>query len=405
MKRDYYSVMGVRPSATTEEIRKAYRKKSRECHPDMGGTEEAMKELNAAWNCLRDLESRAPYDRDRQTRDRSAKPGSEESPRSSSSASTHSEPSQASASAPDGHSRPWWSWVEPSWLATLAAVVFLCLSIVAASSTNRGAKNTSRAGGSTVGNLARSTTWSTPSHEPSDGSSPAPSKDIPSATPTQPFPKDTPTGTTTPPSTSPSTQPKTYSSSFTMGSTQEEVREVMGTPTTVHKYAALDKEDWAYGDSAVTFSNAGVVKEWNNRGNLKVQLSSTTTASLFTMGSTKDVVMAAMGTPTGVHKYPSLDKEDWAYGDSAVTFSNAGIVKEWTNRGNLMVQLSTTAIASSFTMGSTKDVVMAAMGTPTGVHKYPSLDKEDWAYGNSAVTFSNAGVVKEWNNRGNLKVR
>ncbi len=45
-------ILGVGLSATWEEIRKAYRAKVMEHHPDRGGSEEAMKRVNAAFALL-----------------------------------------------------------------------------------------------------------------------------------------------------------------------------------------------------------------------------------------------------------------------------------------------------------------------------------------------------------------
>ena len=65
-KRDYYEVLGLQKNATPEEIKKAYRKIAKECHPDLhpnDKTAEArFKELNEANEVLSDPDKRARFD-------------------------------------------------------------------------------------------------------------------------------------------------------------------------------------------------------------------------------------------------------------------------------------------------------------------------------------------------------
>lgn len=58
----YYAVLGVSKDATPDEVKRAYRKKALEAHPDKGGTAERISELNEAYSALSNPVRRAQYD-------------------------------------------------------------------------------------------------------------------------------------------------------------------------------------------------------------------------------------------------------------------------------------------------------------------------------------------------------
>lgn len=65
MSRDYYDVLGVSRGASEDEIKRAYRQKAKQYHPDANpnnpGAEARFKEINEAYEVLRDDDKRSAY--------------------------------------------------------------------------------------------------------------------------------------------------------------------------------------------------------------------------------------------------------------------------------------------------------------------------------------------------------
>ncbi|MDR0500925.1 MAG: DnaJ domain-containing protein [Coriobacteriales bacterium] len=59
---NYYEILGIKQSASTDEIKKAFKKLARKHHPDAGGNEEEFKRVSEAYDTLSDQKKREQYD-------------------------------------------------------------------------------------------------------------------------------------------------------------------------------------------------------------------------------------------------------------------------------------------------------------------------------------------------------
>ncbi len=112
----------------------------------------------------------------------------------------------------------------------------------------------------------------------------------------------------------------------------------------IARYEASGYETWYFGRSTVNIhSRMRRVLEWDNKGNLKVQLlpdNRTTSSSAFTRGSHEDDVLRLQGMPTDITRYDASGYETWYFGRSTVKIdSRSRRVLEWDNKGNLKVRL------------------------------------------------------------------
>ena len=114
---------------------------------------------------------------------------------------------------------------------------------------------------------------------------------------------------------------KENSSPFTLNSTEEDVVDSMGTPT------SIIGTTWEYEYSMINFDRNHIVIGWSNISeNLNVSIGlAQKDAKPFTTHSSKQEVINAMGTPT------SIIGDTWSYDYSSIRFDNSGEVISWSN--------------------------------------------------------------------------
>ena len=174
---------------------------------------------------------------------------------------------------------------------------------------------------------------------------------------------------------------------FTVGSTREEVLAIQGNPD------RLASDALHFGTSLVVLHEGRVATWVNSYPRLKARLlpSTPTTTRHFTVGSTRDEVLAAQGTPD------RFTNELFRYGSSDIHFRNGRVVG-WNNdfpRLNVAMlpaqQTPAPTVTSRFAVGSTRDEVLAIQGTPD------RFTQDSFHYGTSDIFFRNGRVVS-WNN-------
>jgi len=170
---------------------------------------------------------------------------------------------------------------------------------------------------------------------------------------------------------------------FTLGSTREEVLSIQGYPTRTHG------ETWEYDLSKVRFKGGRVVGYNNFDESLKVRLRPQgpppqAISPFFSMGSGKDDVLRAMGTPTRVKG------NRWYYGLSEIQFFDGRVAAFDNFYGDLKIRMATELPmvdgGGVVAIGSTMDEVLAARGTPHRVRG------DLWSYGFARILFQDGRV-------------
>ncbi len=107
----------------------------------------------------------------------------------------------------------------------------------------------------------------------------------------------------------------------------------------------------------------------------------------FTIGSTKDDVLRAQGTPT------EFSETVWKYGSSSIFFNDGRVIRWdiWPGSplsARMLPSRPADAGRGYFTIGSTKDEVLSVQGTPT------EFSETVWKYGSSSIFFNDGRVIR-----------
>ncbi|HEY5585306.1 MAG TPA: S-layer homology domain-containing protein [Ruminiclostridium sp.] len=175
------------------------------------------------------------------------------------------------------------------------------------------------------------------------------------------------------------------SKGFNYDSSLEEVVKAMGIPSLLVKDAG--EIVLQYGESFVYLYENLKVKDWVNKGELKIgTLQKDENAPPFTFGSTRGDVIRAMGLPVSIsNQYDSefgWNGLIWSYGSSKIHFNDDFLVDGWSNKGNLKLPVAVSQNKIPVRIGTSKKEILDAYGTPSYTYYYVIK------YGNTALTFN-----------------
>lgn len=199
---------------------------------------------------------------------------------------------------------------------------------------------------------------------------------------------------------------------ITFGATKSNVLRTLGSPTSLTD-PTWEGHIWYYGKAFIAFDRDERVTSFELNGeDLKVSYGTKIPDSTFTLGSTKQDVVKAMGIPKDIQFGSVYTTEYWHYEDSFVIFDPyKSLVCGWINPQNLkLTPIQLDLPIDTFTIGSPQQDVLKVMGFPEKIyvengssHLSPALTR--WIYGSSNVYFNEERKVIRWYNEGNLKAR
>ena len=118
---------------------------------------------------------------------------------------------------------------------------------------------------------------------------------------------------------------------FTLGSSEDDVLRVQGTPESIHEYGGRKIFDYKYA-SSVTIEDGVVTDYRNSLDQLKIKILPrfpVVPSDYYTLGSTEDEVLYIQGTPESINRYGARTVFNYKYA-SSVTFKD-GVVTDYKN--------------------------------------------------------------------------
>ncbi|HHP7244841.1 MAG TPA: hypothetical protein ACFE0H_09170, partial [Elainellaceae cyanobacterium] len=149
------------------------------------------------------------------------------------------------------------------------------------------------------------------------------------------------------------------------------------------------------------------------QSNVKTRPSrSSTPLKVWSLGSSRVMVLAIQGTPTRIERLNSSCEEVLYYDDSTVELKH-GMVTEYNNfDSNLSVSVDPSIVFEQldaenvWTLGSPRENVFRVQGTPTSVNTYNSINREVLNYQGSQIELTNGFVTgySDFDNNLNVSV-
>lgn len=172
------------------------------------------------------------------------------------------------------------------------------------------------------------------------------------------------------------------STTFTLGDGFERVKMSMGDPDKAANTGSFER--WYYGSSFIDISDERGVFAWHKGDTeLKAFLGYKVKDSVFRLGSDRDTVAKANGTPDTIEHAVFCDTRMY-YGTSYVEFDERLKVVGWyVGNTKLNIEKNSATAGYSFAIGSKDTDLLKAMGTPDGI-SYEGT-KSKWYYGDSYV--------------------